>query len=64
MVRVAKSLKLMVKAKNKKIAEENARAMCESLRIFNPVVSDCSITTIPKIKPLDRGHLNTGYHKQ
>ncbi|WP_370519249.1 phosphoribosylformylglycinamidine synthase subunit PurS [Nitrososphaera sp. AFS] len=63
-VRVAKSLKLKVKAKNKKIAEENARTMCESLRIFNPVVSNCSITAIPKIKPLARGHSKTRHNRR
>ena len=56
-VRVAKSLKLVVKAKTKKTAEENARTMCEDLRIFNPVVSDCSITTIAKLMPHTRGQL-------
>jgi phosphoribosylformylglycinamidine synthase subunit PurS len=56
-VRVAKSLKLVVKAKNKRIAEENAKTMCEDLRIFNPVVSDCSVTTIFKLKPRARGRL-------
>ena len=56
-VRVAKSLKLVVKAKNKRIAEESAKSMCEDLRIFNPVVSDCSISTIFKLKPHARGQL-------
>ena len=45
-VRIAKSLKLTIKAGNKSTAEETARMMCEDLRIFNPLVSDCSITAI------------------
>ncbi len=48
-VRIAKTLKLTVKAKDKGTAEKTAKIMCEDLRIFNPVVSDCSVITIAKL---------------
>lgn len=54
-VRVAKSLKLTVMAEDKSRAEKNVRIMCEELRIYNPIVSDCTVTTISKLsKPHSR----------
>jgi len=42
-VRTAKVLKLVVKAKNSLEARSSVKKMCEDLRIFNPIVSDCLI---------------------
>lgn len=45
-VRSAKNLKMIVTAKSKSVAEENVRKMCEELRIFNPVISDCHVKAL------------------
>ena len=45
-VRTAKVLKLIVDANNPKEAKVKVKKMCEELRIFNPVVSNCQITII------------------
>jgi phosphoribosylformylglycinamidine synthase subunit PurS len=45
-VRTAKVLKLIVDATNAKEAKVRVKKMCEELRIFNPVVSNCQITII------------------
>ncbi|HEX2406872.1 MAG TPA: phosphoribosylformylglycinamidine synthase subunit PurS [Nitrososphaeraceae archaeon] len=42
-VRTAKVLKLIISAKNSKEAVLNIRKMCEDLRIFNPLVSNCEV---------------------
>ncbi len=45
-VRTARNLKLTITAKSKNVAEESVRKMCKELRIFNPVVSNCSVKAI------------------
>ena len=45
-VRTAKVLKLIVDATNPEEAKVRVKKMCEELRIFNPVVSNCQITII------------------
>jgi phosphoribosylformylglycinamidine synthase len=45
-VRTAKVLKLIVDATNPKEAKVRVKKMCEELRIFNPVVSNCQINII------------------
>lgn len=45
-VRTAKVLKLIVDAPNPKEAKVRVKKMCEELRIFNPVVSNCQINII------------------
>lgn len=45
-VRTAKVLKLIVDATNSKEAKVRVKKMCEELRIFNPVVSNCQINII------------------
>lgn len=45
-VRTAKLLELEVEAKNEEHAKKITEAMCNDLRIFNPVVSLCKITVI------------------
>jgi phosphoribosylformylglycinamidine synthase subunit PurS len=45
-VRTAKVLKLIVDATNSKEAKVRVKKMCEELRIFNPIVSNCQINII------------------
>ena len=47
-VRTAKVLKLITSAKNPKEAVLSIRKMCEDLRIFNPLVSNCHVNVIHK----------------
>jgi phosphoribosylformylglycinamidine synthase subunit PurS len=42
-VRSAKMLKMVVSGKSEKDAEKIVAKLCEELRIFNPVVSNCTI---------------------
>jgi phosphoribosylformylglycinamidine synthase PurS subunit len=42
-VRCAKTLKVIVKEKSDRAAEKIVEKLCEELRIFNPIVSDCII---------------------
>ena len=42
-VRSAKMLKMAVNARSEKEAEATVKNLCEELRIFNPVVSNCMI---------------------
>ncbi|HET7149349.1 MAG TPA: phosphoribosylformylglycinamidine synthase subunit PurS [Candidatus Nitrosopolaris sp.] len=42
-VRSTKNLKMVITAKSKNVAEENVRKMCKDLRIFNPVISSCTV---------------------
>ena len=44
-VRTAKLLKLRVNAKNSSEASELIKKMCDDLRIYNPIVSECVVTT-------------------
>jgi phosphoribosylformylglycinamidine synthase len=47
-VRTAKVLKIIISANNSKEAISNTRKMCEDLRIFNPLVSNCHVNVIHK----------------
>jgi phosphoribosylformylglycinamidine synthase subunit PurS len=42
-VRSAKMLKMVVSGKSEKEAEKTVAKLCEELRIFNPVVSNCTV---------------------
>jgi phosphoribosylformylglycinamidine synthase subunit PurS len=42
-VRSAKTLKFIISEKSENEAEEVVRNLCEELRIYNPVVSSCSV---------------------
>ena len=42
-VRTAKLLKIIIEASSKQEAEKLVSRMCDELRIYNPVVSICSI---------------------
>ena len=47
-VRSTKNLVMVVTAKSEHVAEESVRKMCKELRIFNPVISDCTVKVITK----------------
>jgi phosphoribosylformylglycinamidine synthase len=47
-VRCAKMLKMVVRGKSEKDAQLIVKRLCEDLRIFNPVVSDCTIKASAK----------------
>ena len=47
-VRSAKMLKMVVNSRTEKNAEATVKKLCEELRIFNPVVSNCTVKTISK----------------
>jgi phosphoribosylformylglycinamidine synthase PurS subunit len=42
-VRSAKMLKMVVNSKTKQDAEATVKKLCQELRIFNPVVSNCTV---------------------
>ena len=42
-VRCAKTLKMIVREKSPQEAKKIVEKLCEELRIFNPIVSDCII---------------------
>ena len=48
-VRTAKTLKVIVIEKSEKEAEKVVRKLCEELRIYNPVVSNCSVTSVGEL---------------
>ena len=45
-VRTAKLLRFIISANNSSEAENNIKKMCDDLRIFNPLVSDCQVKII------------------
>ena len=47
-VRTAKSIKIEIIAKNMEDAKAKITEMCDTLRIYNPIVSDCLITVKKK----------------
>lgn len=48
-VRSAKMLKMVVTSKSEREAEANVNKLCEELRIFNPVVSNCTVKATGKV---------------
>ena len=48
-VRSAKMLKMAVNARSEKEAEVTVKKLCEELRIFNPVVTNCTIKVSDKL---------------
>ena len=48
-VRTAKTLKVIVLEKSEKEAEKVVRKLCEELRIYNPVVSNCGVTSVREL---------------
>jgi phosphoribosylformylglycinamidine synthase subunit PurS len=47
-VRSAKMLKMVVSSKTQSDAEMSVKKLCQELRIFNPVVSNCAVKAIGK----------------
>jgi phosphoribosylformylglycinamidine synthase subunit PurS len=47
-VRSAKMLKMVVNSKTEMNAEETVKELCQELRIFNPVVSNCTVRATGK----------------
>ena len=47
-VRSAKMLKMVVNSKTEMDAEETVKELCQELRIFNPVVSNCTVRATGK----------------
>ncbi len=45
-IRSAKMLKFQIKEKNKKLAENKIRKLCDELRIYNPMVSKITIDVL------------------
>ena len=52
-VRTAKVLKLIVSANNPRKAVEKVRKMCEDLRIYNSLVSNCQVNVINEKEKTD-----------
>lgn len=47
-VRSAKMLKMVVSAASEAEAEKTVQKLCEELRVFNPVVSVCTVKAVAK----------------
>jgi phosphoribosylformylglycinamidine synthase subunit PurS len=47
-VRSAKMLKMVVNSKTERDAEATIKKLCQELRIFNPVVSNCTVKSTGK----------------
>ena len=45
-VRTAKMLNLTIEARDRKDAEDTVKKLCDELRIYNPVVSNCKIESV------------------
>jgi phosphoribosylformylglycinamidine synthase PurS subunit len=48
-VRSAKMLKMVVNSKSEEEAEATVKKLCEELRIFNPIVSNCTVKAAGKV---------------
>ncbi|MFQ5940936.1 MAG: phosphoribosylformylglycinamidine synthase subunit PurS [Nitrososphaerales archaeon] len=49
-VRTAKMLSIMIEAEDSKNAENTIRKLCDELRIYNPVVSNCKVEVVDTVK--------------
>ncbi len=49
-VRAAKMLSIAIEAKDSKEAEETVKKLCDELRIYNPVVSNCKVEVIGTVQ--------------
>jgi phosphoribosylformylglycinamidine synthase subunit PurS len=47
-VRTAKLLNMMVDASSEKEAKKTVERLCDELRVFNPIVSECTVTVVSK----------------
>jgi|SRR5215831_4174451 len=48
-VRTAKSLKITVKAKSPQHAKKMVKRICKELRLFNPIISSCTVNVIKTV---------------
>lgn len=48
-VRSAKSYNIIINTKSEKDAKKEVTKLCEELRIYNPIVSNCTIGPISKL---------------
>jgi phosphoribosylformylglycinamidine synthase PurS subunit len=49
-VRSAKCYNIIINTETEKKAKKEITKLCEELRIYNPIISDCSIGPITKLK--------------
>lgn len=49
-VRTAKMLSIAIEAKDSKEAEETVKKLCDELRIYNPVVSNCKVEVVGTVQ--------------
>lgn len=49
-VRTAKMLNITIEAKDRKDAEYTVKKLCDELRIYNPVVSNCRVECIGTVQ--------------
>ncbi len=49
-VRTAKMLNITIEAKDRNDAEDTVKRLCDELRIYNPVVSNCRIECVGTIE--------------
>ena len=49
-VRSAKCYNIIINAKSEEDAKKEVTKLCEELRIYNPIVSNCTIGPISKLK--------------
>ena len=49
-VRSAKTLKIIINEKTEGEAERVVRKLCEELRIYNPVVSICTVQSLGRVR--------------
>ena len=49
-VRTAKMLSIAIETKDSKEAEETVKKLCDELRIYNPVVSNCKVEVIGTVQ--------------
>jgi len=45
-VRTAKMLNITIEARDRKDAEDTVKKLCNELRIYNPVVSNCKVESV------------------
>jgi len=49
-VRTAKMLNITIEAKDRNDAEDTVKRLCDELRIYNPVVSNCRVKCVGAIE--------------
>lgn len=49
-VRTAKMLNITIEAKDRNDAEDTVKKLCDELRIYNPVVSNCKVECVGTVQ--------------